>query len=132
MIDTTADCHFPKQERIVSRKQIEMLFGGGDSHSLAAFPLRAVYMIKERAQGEPPVQILVSVPKRRFRHAVDRNRVKRQVREAYRHHKQALWQSVPDDRQLLLAFLWLSDSHLPTADIEQRVVRLVKCIAEKL
>lgn len=132
MTDIIADCRFPKQERIVSRKQIEMLFGGGDSRSLAIFPLRAVYLNKVRAQGEPPVQILVSVPKRHFHHAVDRNRVKRQVREAYRHHKQSLWQALPADRQLLLAFVWLSDNHLPTADVDQRVARLVQRIAEKL
>ena len=61
---------------------------------MAAFPLRVVYVNKERAQGEVPVQILISVPKKRFKHAVDRNRVKRQVREAYRLHKQVLYEAL--------------------------------------
>ena len=106
---------------MVSQKLIDTLFGGGCSQSMAAFPLRAVYIKKERAQGEAPVQILVSVPKKRFKHAVDRNRVKRQVREAFRQHK-----------QLLLAFIWLSDEHRPSRDVESRVVGLMQRVAEKL
>jgi len=85
---------FRKQERIVSKQLIETLFGKGSSQSLAAYPLRAVYMQTEHQEGHAPVQILISVPKKRFKHAVDRNRVKRQVREAYRCHKQLLSDSV--------------------------------------
>ena len=126
------NCQLTKRERIVSRKLIETLFGGGDSRSLVAFPLRVVYMKKDCAKGDTPVQMLVSVPKKRFHHAVDRNRVKRQVREAYRQHKQLLWQSMPADQQLLAAFVWLSDRHLPTADVSQRVASLIRRVAEKV
>ena len=68
---------------------------------MAAFPLRVVYVNKERAHGEVPVQILISVPKKRFKHAVDRNRVKRQVREAYRLHKQVLYYGCQEGRETL-------------------------------
>ena len=120
---------FRKWERIVSKKQIESLFEGGESQSLAAFPLRVVYQITERHQGDAPVQTLISVPKKRFKHAVDRNRVKRQVREAYRLHKQPLWEIVPDNKQLAIAFIWLSDKHCPTAEVEKRVVSLLRRMA---
>jgi ribonuclease P protein component len=123
---------FRKQERMVSRKLMEMLFGGGSSHSMAAFPLRAVYAVADRGEGDAPVQLLVSVSKRRFKHAVDRNRVKRQIREAYRLHKALLIPSVPEGQQLLVALVWLSDRHVPTADVERRVVGLLHRIAEKL
>ena len=123
---------FRKQELIVSRRLIEMLFGGGQSLSMAAYPLRAVYMLKERQEGETPVQLLVSVPKKKFKHAVDRNRVKRQVREAYRYHKQLLTSVLPANQQMLLAFVWLSDEHRPSSEIEGRVVSLIKRISEKL
>ena len=99
---------------------------------MAAFPLRAVYINKERTSHDAPVQLLVSVPKKRFHHAVDRNRVKRQLREAYRHHKNLLIQALPADQQLLLAFVWLSDRHMPSNEIEKRVVSLMQRIAEKL
>jgi ribonuclease P protein component len=121
-----------KRERMVSQKLIDTLFGGGCSQSMAAFPLRAVYIKKERAQGEAPVQMLVSVPKKRFKHAVDRNRVKRQVREAFRQHKELLYEALAEHEQLLLAFIWLSDGHRSSRDVESRVVGLMQRVAEKL
>ena len=121
-----------KRERMVSQKLIDTLFGGGCSQSMAAFPLRAVYIKKERAHGEVPVQMLVSVPKKRFKHAVDRNRVKRQVREAFRQHKELLYEALTEHEQLLLAFIWLSDEHRSSRDVELRVVGLMQRVAEKL
>ena len=58
------------------------MFEGGVSKSFSIFPIRVVYMPVE--QGEVPASILISVSKRRFKRAVKRNRVKRQIREAYR------------------------------------------------
>lgn len=117
---------------MVSLKLIESLFGGGCSQSLAAFPLRAVYMLAERQPDDAPVQLLISVPKKRFHHAVDRNRVKRQVREVFRRHKSLLYQAVPEGQRLLLSFIWLSDKHCPSKEVCLRVVGLMKRIAEKL
>ena len=74
--------------------------------------------------------MLVSVPKKRFHHAVDRNRVKRQIREAYRIHKTLLSDALPADRQVLLAFVWLSDQHWSSDKIEQRMVGLLKRVAD--
>ena len=81
-----------KEERICSRMLIEKLFKGENARSLMAFPLRAVFMTEPRTEdgNVPFVRILVSVPKRNFKHAVDRNRIKRQVREAYRKNKAVL------------------------------------------
>ena len=123
---------FRKRERMVSLKLIESLFGGGCSQSVAAFPLRAVYMLIERHADDAPVQLLISVPKKRFKHAVDRNRVKRQVREAFRRHKDLLYQAVPETQRLVLAFIWLSDEHRPSKDVEGRIVSLMRRIGEKL
>ena len=123
---------FRKRERIASLKLIETLFGGGCSQSVAAFPLRAVYMLSERQPNEAPVQLLISVPKKRFKHAVDRNRVKRQVREAFRQHKDLLYSVVPETQRLLLAFIWLSDEHRPSKEVEGRIVALMRRIGEKL
>ena len=142
---------FKKQERIVSQKTIDQLFSGSSSHSMAAFPVRAVYQLSplpasprrggETAAGgnHPPLggdrrealQILISVPKRHFKHAVDRNRVKRQVREAFRLHKQLLAGILAPGRQLAIAFIWQSSQHLPTAEVEKRIVSLMQRIAQK-
>lgn len=122
---------FRKRERMVSNLLIEALFDSGRSRSVSAFPLRAVFRTTERREGSAPVQVLISVPKKRFRHAVDRNRVKRQIREAYRHHKELLWQQIPDDKMMLVGFVWLSDRHSPTAEVEKRIVSILQRIAVK-
>ena len=122
---------FCKKERVVSKKLIESLFEKGDSQSLAAFPMRVVYMQVERQAGDSLVQILISVPKKRFKHAVDRNRVKRQVRESYRLNKQIICDVIPENKQMLIAFIWLSDKHYPTEEVQKRVVSLLQKIARK-
>ena len=70
------DCTLGKSERICSKNTVDALFRGGHSHSLSAFPLRVVYKVVE-SQGDVPCQMLVSVPKKCFKLAVKRNRVKR-------------------------------------------------------
>ena len=117
---------FRKQERIVSHQLIETLFEKGDSQSLAAYPLRVIYTQTERRPDCAETQILISVPKKRFKHAVDRNKVKRQVREAYRKNKHLLSGSVSEGKQLLIAFVWLSDKHCTSAEVEKRVVSLLQ------
>ena len=73
-----------KSERLDKKKVIDKMFSGG-ARSFSVFPLRVVYLPVEEL--EAPVSILVSVSKRRFKRAVKRNRVKRQIREAYRKNK---------------------------------------------
>ena len=77
-----------KAERLNSKILIGKMFEGGVSKSFSIFPIRVVYMPVE--QGETPASILISVSKRRFKRAVKRNRVKRQIREAYRKNKYLL------------------------------------------
>ncbi len=123
---------FPKQEKIVSRTDIEKLFVEAKSHSVSNYPLRVVYSMKERQPEDLPVKLLVSVSKKHFKHAVDRNRVKRQIREIYRRNKQLLYSSIPDDKQMLVACLWLSSRHYSSGEIEGSLVSLMHRIKEKL
>ena len=101
---------------------------------MAAYPLRVVWMETERQAGDAPVQMMVSVSKRHFKHAVNRNRVKRQVREAYRQAKQPLFDQLEatPERAILVAFIWLSDELCETALVSKRVQRLVRMLTEKL
>ena len=126
----------PKEERIKSRTLIDMLFAGGKSRSMVAFPLRGVYMVKERENLEPQTQMLVSVPKRCFKRAVKRNRVKRQVREAYRHSRQILIDRLNSrdefDRSVVMAFIWLDDKLHETDEVSSKVTSLMTRVSQKI
>ena len=76
---------------------------------------------------------MVSVSKRKFKHAVDRNRAKRQMREAYRLSKHILTdaQDIPHDKALHVAFIWTSDTEQPTSLIMQKMQTLLRRIGEK-
>lgn len=121
-----------KKERICSLTLIDQLFRGGHSRFMAAFPLRVVYMPTEPDDERfTNAQMLVSVPKRYFKRAVKRNRVKRQVREAYRKNKQLLMHDhkMPD---VAMAFIWLDNKLYDSALVEERVCNLLRRIAEKI
>ena len=72
---------FRKPEKICNQKQIDTLFASGKSYTNGLF--RLIY-IETTPVGIPPVQVLIAVPKKNLRNAVDRNRMKRLIREAYR------------------------------------------------
>lgn len=119
-----------KDERLKRRLLIDRLFSGKAS-SLPAFPLRAVWL---EVEGDyPPISLLVSVPKKRFKRAVRRNRIKRQLREAYRHHKHSLWNTLAEkDRKLVLALIWLDNEMRDSTLIAQKVEHLLSLIQERL
>lgn len=121
-----------KKERLNSKTLIERLFSGG-SKSFPAFPLRVVYMPVEPAEGDEAASILISVPKKRFKRAVKRNRVKRQVREAYRKHKHLLLDALAARNQrLIIAFIWLDNQIHSSAEVEEKVKKLLFHITERL
>ena len=123
-----------KQERLCGQRLTEQLFDRKESRSVALFPVRAVWRETERREGEPPVRLLVSVSKRHFKRAVKRNRVKRQLREAYRLNKQVLTSVVEQrpERALAVGVVWLADALFPTAVVEAKMVGLLNRIAGKL
>mgnify|MGYP000549086319 CR=1 FL=1 len=118
-----------KPERLNRKKVIEKMFAGG-SRSFSVFPLRVVYLPVE--ESDAPVSILVSVSKRHFKRAVKRNRVKRQIREAYRMNKYELL-SVLAQRQsrLAVAFIYLSDELVDSSVIEERMKTALARIVER-
>lgn len=82
---------------------------------------------------DAPVQTLVSVSKRHFKRAVKRNRVKRQIREAYRLNKQLIYNAVlQSDKQLYIAFIWQADQLYETAEVKECVKKLLQRVAENV
>ena len=127
-----------KWERICGRTLLEKLFTGGKSKSFSVFPLRVVYLLTDQPDGDlqhvVPVKMMVSVSKRHFKRAVKRNRVKRQVREAYRLNKEIVVSAMADspNRQLLLGFIWMSDELHDSDTVARSMQVLLKRIADKL
>ena len=123
---------FGKAERLCSKKLIERLFAGGNK-SFPAFPLRVVYMPLSVDESGADVSILISVPKKRFKHAVARNRVKRQVREAYRQNKHILVDTLraqETPQKMALAFIWLDSKLHDSREVTQKVKKILHHIAE--
>ncbi len=124
-----------KAERLSSKKQVDILFSGGAGRSMSIFPIRLVYVINDAIDDakEPQAKMMVSVSKRYFKHAVQRNRVKRQLREAYRLNKHHLLDTLAQHpgTQVLMAFIWTSDQLAATADVESRMKKLLARLSEK-
>lgn len=109
---------FPKQERLSWKRHIDLLFANG--RSFVAFPLRVIYLPVEEDALSARASVLISVPKKKFKRAVKRNLIKRRMREAYRIHKQELFDALANNRQrMLVAFLYLDKEILPFSDIEK-------------
>ena len=94
---------FNKEERLCSRKYLNLLFKNGSSFLL--YPFRVSYLTVDN-KAAFPVQVVINVPKKRYKHAVDRNLLKRRIREAYRLQKQvALYDQLTQSEGLLLLAL---------------------------
>jgi len=79
------------------------------------------------------VSVLIRVPKKRLRHAIDRNRVKRQLREAYRKNKHTLTEQVRQSgKGLAIVFIYVSTEIEPSNRIEKRMVQLLDKIGAEL
>lgn len=88
-IDRNRQFIFPKSEKLVSKKEIDLLFKEGISYF--KFPFKVVYPKTDSSASAPTPKILISVSKKYFKHAHDRNRLKRLIREAYRLQKPELF-----------------------------------------
>ena len=86
----TATEGLPKYERICKENDIQTLFDKGVGFSV--YPFRVVFLFRNNESRPVTVRLLVSVSKKRFHHAVKRNRVKRLLREAWRKNKAPLYE----------------------------------------
>ena len=118
-----------KEERLSWKRYIDLLFEKGQS--FVAFPLRVVYLPLEEEMSAP-VSILISVPKKKFKRAVKRNLIKRQVREAYRVRKYDLIDPLKKkNKRMLIAFLYVEKEIHPFTDMEKAMTKAIRILREK-
>ncbi|MCD4746892.1 MAG: ribonuclease P protein component [Bacteroidales bacterium] len=119
---------FKKEERLSNHKTIEKLFSQGNSFFL--HPFKVIWLDIE-VKNKYPAQILISVSKKNFRKAVDRNLIKRRIREAYRKNKSQLYEFLEHNNIFcVFAFLYVGKDIIKYKEIEQKIIlilqRLVK------
>ena len=121
---------FKKSERLHSKLLIGNLFDKGKS--FFSYPYRVTFLHVERGEG-PPAQILVAVSKRNFKSAVDRNKIKRLIRESYRNNKHVIWDSYDNkpNEQLLLSVVYVGKTIEPYTEIERKLILILHRLIEK-
>jgi len=120
---------FSKKERICSDKQIELLFKEGNS--FVCYPFRVLWKTTV-PDYDPAVRIMVSVSKRKVRHAVNRNRIKRHVRESFRINKDVLYDQLPAGFGIDVAWLWVPNETFDYQRVERKMCEALKKIALQL
>jgi ribonuclease P protein component len=115
---------FPKKERLCSKKSIEKIFSEGKS--IFTYPIKSAYFLEPLQNDEEPVQVLFVVPKRKFKHAVKRNALRRKMREAYRLNKQFLidW-CLSNNIQLRIAFIYVASEPIDFSNQQKAFVSII-------
>lgn len=125
---------FPKKEHLYGEKVIENLHTTGSS--FLVYPLRVVYLNVSQPDEQIPVRVMIGVSKKKFKKAVDRNRAKRLMREAYRLNKSSLVSIIKKEEvKIYLSFQYIADEMLTFDEISTKMQkaldRLTKIIVEK-
>lgn len=144
---------FSKEERLCSHSAIEELFERGSIQYL--HPLKIYYLeplssfnhndknewqsettngfCNAPSNGKPLIKVLFSAPKKNFKHAVDRNRLKRQMKEAYRLNKNLLEQKHRlQENNLYIAFVYTSKKMIPFSHIEESIQKSILKVCETI
>ena len=112
---------FSKTERLCSQVLIERLVEKGKSFN--SFPFRITWM--EIAESSSPIKIVISVPKRIVKKAVERNKIKRQIREVYRKEKQKCYDLL-GDKKILLMLVYTSKTKMEFKVLEEKIIEALQ------
>lgn len=107
------DFSFPKKEKLKSKKLIEQLFAEGKHHNV--FPIKLI-VLKTSFNDGAKIKTMVIAPKKSFKNAVKRNRVKRLLREAYRMNKHLVFNNIEGSYAFAILYLGKEMPHYQLID----------------
>jgi len=108
-----------KIEKLKSKKAIEQLFAEGSR--VKSFPLQLIFL-KNKYSSEFPIKVGFTVPKRSVKLAVNRNRIKRLMREAYRLHKQLFSENLNENYSFM--FIYMTNEEINYKDLELSIKKV--------
>lgn len=120
---------FTKEEKLKKRKEIEQLFVKG--RSFQAYPLRWVWLPIPSSEMKAPIKMTVSVSKKRFKLAVDRNSVKRLMRETWRLNKHLLYEQLNENEHYSLMLIYTAKEPPKFSFLEKQMKKGMKIFAKK-
>jgi len=115
-----------KSERLSSRKQIQYLFEKGKTKSYSSFIVKYIRLPDDQQETH---QVLITVSKRNFKKAVDRNKIKRQLREAYRINKQQI-NKLPN--KYAIAYIYTLKKIVPFKELEKELIKSLSRLNSEL
>ncbi len=108
-----------KDEKLKSKILIEQLFAEGKH--VKSFPLRLIFL-KVNHEAEFPVKVGFSVPKRNVKLAINRNRIKRLMREVYRKNKHSFTENLKE--QFIFMFIYMANDEIEYAELDQTMKKI--------
>lgn len=119
-----------KSYSLRSKTTIDEVFKSG--MRISAYPFTAL-VLQTAFEDQTQLKFVFSAPKKKFRRAVDRNRIKRISRESIRHHKGALEEFLLESKQQIAVFLvYSSDEEIPHAQLQKKTAQLIQKIIQRL
>jgi len=116
---------FTKAERLYGKISIDEVYKKGKT--ILSYPFKISSL--EVPQSNAPVKIIISVPKRSFKKAVDRNKIKRFIREAYRKNKTILYEGI-NTKKLFVMFIYTSKTIETASEVEKKMIVALQKIAK--
>jgi len=117
---------FHREEKLKSRKTIEQLFAG--AQSIKIYPFRLVWAFTQKHSEKYPVQLGVSISKKRIKRAVDRNLIRRRTQESYRCNKHILIESICHSQNIALMLIYLPSTIMDFSQIDKGVQDIIKAL----